>query len=124
MEFKIEFDADAVMRKLEGALNRARDLETTMPSEFSTWQEADMGRRQAKTDTPDAMTAATTIRPRGRASLLPRRRRYLLGRRPPQPILVRTTRRGTRRPILRPELLEMLHDRMRTLLRETFARWD
>jgi hypothetical protein len=109
MNIEISFDASRVLARLDDAIARGQDMHDTMPAEFSAWQEEDMGRRQADTQTPHADTVSTIIKPRGRG-------------RPPRRVGSRR-RPGQKPPILRPELKIKLQERMRALLKRTFAPW-
>jgi hypothetical protein len=117
MNIEISFDADRVVGKLEAALARAEGLRQAMPEEFSTWQETDMNRRRAETIVTDPSTAYMVIPRRGRKLIVSRGR--VVRRQRPQII----RRRVRAPPILRPELYELLRQRMSALLIKTFAAW-
>ena len=124
MDIQITIDSESVIRKLDGALRRAEELRETMPAELTAWQEQDMGRSRPNTSVPDAQTAVTTIWPRARQMSTPRRRRrsQLLRQRRPRPVLGGNAARVlSRRPILRPELLVTLRERMAELLGNAFS---
>jgi hypothetical protein len=118
--FDLEFDAKPLEQKFAQMAAKLEALPTAIASQLTDWQTEDMKRKYPNTDLQDNV-AATTIWPRSRlelAEVAPRR-------------LVRTMRRRTRelrqgrlppgqrvstRPILRPALLEQLHERMIALL--------
>ena len=124
MDIQITVDHERVVAKLDEALSRIEGLRESMPAELTAWQEQDMGRSRANTSVPDAKTAVTTIWPRVRQMSTPRRRRrsQLLRQRRPRPVLGGNAARVlSRRPILRPELLVTLRERMAELLGNAFS---
>ena len=115
MEIQVTLlDAERLTRRLEDMLERAEGLRTEMPAEFATWQEVDMNRRRADVQAPDPDSVYTIILPRGREPYRATSQRTQRFRR---------TRQSTRKPILRPELKDALDERMRELLKKTFAPW-
>jgi hypothetical protein len=92
-----------------------------MPQELESWQREDMHRHFPNTDTPNYVTAETSIWPRSRtyekthrAFSLPRRLQRPLS---PRPRLIGATGKpGSERPILRPELFDKLCSRMAELM--------
>ena len=124
MEIQITFDSASVKRTIDDALSGIEGLRETMPAELTDWQEQDMGRSRPNTSAPDAQTAETLIWPRARQigayGVRRPRPRLLRARRQPQPGGSAATVH-VRRPILRPELLTLLRERMRELLGKTFT---
>jgi hypothetical protein len=96
-----------------------------MPSEMLAWQSQDMRRKYPHQETPDSNTVETTVWPRSRRSAERRQKAKAQAAagiarvRPPR--LVQPKIRmgsGLRRPILRPELIQRLHERMIALLQD------
>jgi hypothetical protein len=123
---------------LEIEINNAEELSKTLgsmieqikllgseglPNELTAWQVEDMRRRYPHTETPDDKTATTEIYPRSRLSDDRRRQR----RQPRVRILAKPRGAGrqsahSNRPILRPELLTKLVERMDALM-QTALKW-
>lgn len=93
-----------------------------IPQGLETWQRDEMRRHYPNTETPDFVSAATTIWPRSRSYEKTHRERALpqrLKRRSlsAHPRLIGATGRpGSYRPILRPELFDGLCSRMFDLM--------
>jgi len=80
-----------------------------VPAELTTWQTDDMNRKNPITDVINPTTAETRIWPRGRTVRQLSTRQRIMSR--------RVMRQPGKRPILRPELFNMLRERMKLLLR-------
>jgi hypothetical protein len=121
--FEVKIDGiDALTAKISKMADQITALQHTMPQELESWQREDMKRKypNMQVDTANSETVATTyIWPRSRqpSKNKPRfqgPRQHLPVKRGP---VVRSNR-----PILRAELLQKLHDRMLTLVKEA-AKW-
>ena len=126
MPFTVEVDAAGVLKQLDALTKNIGGLEQQMPVEFFNWQAEDMHRHYPKVE--DAGNSASTlIHPRStrKRSRLKARLKSLVGG--GQPVRRRVVIRrpavvGAHRPILRPELYELLKKRMHDMLMET-AKW-
>jgi hypothetical protein len=98
---KIDVDVSRVEARLDKMVNQVREFGTTgMPAELMSWQVEDIHRRYPHVDTPDAVTAEMHMETHTH-----------------QLVTVRSSRGGSRRairhrPVLRPELLVKLCERM------------
>jgi hypothetical protein len=111
MNIEVRFDGARLVEQLDAMIARGESMSEELPAEFSAWQEQDMGRRQADTQRVDSERVSTLL---------------WNGPRPGRPKPVARDRRGAppiKRPVLRPELSDMLNERMRELLKRTFAPW-
>ncbi len=105
----IEFDLDVsgAQRRLELMAQRIAEFgKSDVPAELTAWQVEDMHRKYPNTETPDDRTAETDIWPTSRLALTKERRKVIVWH----------------RPILREELRDRLHLRMRALM-EDKLRW-
>ena len=117
MEFRSISDLEA----------RLSELTEAVPAELTAWQLEDMHRRAPHTEV-DGNTAFTLIQPPPRSKRKPKpepRSFYLRrGRAPkPKPEEEPPKPRTSKRPILRPELLNKLRARMQVLLARTVTPW-
>jgi hypothetical protein len=117
MIFEVSFDAARVLSRLDDAIASAEGMRDALPAEFSAWQEEDVNRRQADTNVPDPSRVYTVFHAR------PPKRPAPIRRQKPPRVVRRRPRVATPAPILRPELQAMLQERMRALLKRTFAPW-
>jgi hypothetical protein len=112
----ISLDVSGLIARLEAMTKKLEEFPKHMAQELTDWQTEDMSRRFPNTETPDENTVETDIWPTSR--LVERdqkkiekiiRARKKVGK----PLVVR---RGSQRPILRPELYEKLVKRMDELM--------
>lgn len=100
-----------------------------IPQELEAWQRDDMRRRFPKVETPNYVSATTTVWPRSRTyeqrhrerPLLQRLRRRALTARPRLVGAGGGKPGGSQRPILRPELFAKLHVRMADIMKRKLA---
>jgi len=133
--FEVTVDSDALQKTLDDSVESLKSLAPGMGDashinqQFVEWQEADMRRQYANLTIVDDMKAMTKIWPRSRLSVQRR-----TGRKPGRPAGRRKiaapliVSKGqvvhtSQRPILRPELMTQLCDRMRQMLGEAVT-WE
>jgi hypothetical protein len=112
--FEILIETQAAEDRITKMMNKLQVV--PIPAELTAWQREDMKRQRPSTETLNPTAARTVIYPRARKHLLIKR-----APRRVKPLLRGKTTRikqpaGHKRPILRPELFEILCVRMRELL--------
>jgi hypothetical protein len=120
MPFEVKVEADALLKQFDDVQTRINEMYTGLPQVFLDWQREDMNR---KYPTIDAQTGrqmssewsvTTLIYPRSRRARTsgPNNKGKATNRKPQRRVV------GTKRPILRPVLVDQLFDRMKRLCRE------
>jgi len=105
------------LKQFDELLKNAADLDTETSTTLFNWQAEDMHRHFPKVE-GSGLSVSTTIYPR---SQLPRRKNLTGGnsvRRRSNIAAGRGTSSGSHRPILRPELFDMLKQRMIDMIKE------
>jgi hypothetical protein len=110
--FVIEVDSASAEQRIAGMVENVTTMPDKIADELVAWQREDMNRKYPNIARPDPWSAVTLIWPRSRLSM----RRDAQRRRGIRRLLI------SRRPILRPELIEALHERMRGRLREIVSK--
>lgn len=126
---KIDFDQSALLKKIDDWSDRFSNTATDMENELMSWQLDDMNRNMPNVERESQQTVATKIFARGRRAI---RRFGLRPRGRPRgsrarAVVIRPEREArpitmTSRPILRPELMDILTDRMRILI-QSAMKW-
>jgi hypothetical protein len=120
MPFEIEWDgANEVLQKFADLETRIVNLDTELPNTFMNWQRDDMHRHFPKVE-GGGLTCSTEIFPRSR---LPHQRGKGSGKATRRRARVAAGRPGAHRPILRPELFDMLRQRMIAMC-EAALKWQ
>jgi len=112
MAFEVKVDSEKLLSQFEDMQKRVSELDQKLPQVFLDWQRDDMHRQFPKVDEHTGLSVTTLVYPRSRRS-----RPYQPGKKGVKRNAPRR-RIGTKRPILRPELVEQLFDRMKQMCRE------
>jgi hypothetical protein len=112
MPFEVKVDSENLLKQFEDMQKRVSELDQKLPQVFLDWQTEDMHRQFPKVDEQSGLSVTTLVYPRSRKS-----RPYIPGRKGPRRNAPRRVA-GGKRPILRPELVEQLFDRMKEMCRE------
>jgi hypothetical protein len=109
--------ADRIVQRIESMQQKIEALGNKgVPDEFVLWQRQDMKRRFPKIEPEGAMAYFTMVYPRSRRPKTQRKKTTTLIRSSTPRRQPRRVRSSSNRPILRPELLDRLRERMRLLL--------
>jgi hypothetical protein len=111
---------EALAQKLQVYYAHVEKIKREWPEEVTKWQLEDMHRRYPNTTTSEAndtVTAETDVWPRSRLEVSPSGHAPQKGPRQAKPRIGRGIIHSNR-PVLRPELLQKLKDRMMALGRE------
>ena len=120
MPFEIKVDADQCLKQFDELIKSVADLDGETAETFTAWQRDDMHRKFPKVE-GSGLSVSTTIYPR---SQLPRRKNLTGGksvRRRSAIAAGRPNASGQHKPILRPELLDQLKERMIAMVKEAFT---
>jgi hypothetical protein len=113
MSFQITIETQAAEAQLQKMIDTLKVV--PVAKELTAWQAEDMRRRYPETEEINPVTAMTVIYPRSRG---PKR---MKPRVPGKPVLrrgkaTRIAKPSSNRPILRPELVDKLQERMNAML--------
>jgi hypothetical protein len=108
----VDLESSGFLKKLEDMQRDLRHFPQQMADEFATWQRDDMHRKHPSVHRVSRRRFRTIIRPHSQKEMLRRHRALVRAHRrhkagPP---------RWSTRPILRPELLQLLQERMHDLI--------
>jgi hypothetical protein len=106
MGFEILIETWAIEERIEKM--QAKLQVVPVPAELTAWQTEDMNRKHPITEVINPTTAETRIWPRGRTTRQLRTRQRIISR--------RVQRMPGKRPILRPELFNVLRARMNLMM--------
>jgi hypothetical protein len=113
MPFEVKVDSEKLLQQFEDMQKRVGELDQKLPQVFLDWQSEDMNRKFPKVDEQNGLSVTTYVYPRSRKS-----RPYIPGQKGPKRKNAPRRVAGGKRPILRPELVEQLFDRMKEMCRE------
>lgn len=119
MTFSIEVDDTKLLRNIDGMLQNLKGLEHQLPQTFLEWQHEDMNRKWPFIHNQTGLSVTTLIYPRSRTW---GQRNKGRGIRQVARARVRR-RRGGKKPILRPELVTVLMQRMLDMLKRA-VKWQ
>jgi hypothetical protein len=111
--FEVTVESEKLLQQFDDMQKRVTDLEQELSRVFLDWQREDMNRKFPKINEQNGLSVTTYVYPRSRlkrtkrGSGTPRKRARIAAGRP-----------GAKRPILRPELVEQLFERMTEMCRE------
>jgi hypothetical protein len=111
--FEVKVESEKLLQQFEDMQKRVTELDQKLPEVFLDWQREDMNRKYPKVDEHSGLSVTTLVYPRSRR---PRTSKPSKGKSTTRKQARRVT--GTTRPILRPELVEQLFDRMKEMCRE------
>jgi hypothetical protein len=113
MAFEVKVESEKLLQQFEDMQKRVTDLDQQLPNVFLDWQREDMNRKYPKVDEQSGLSVTTLVYPRSR-------RKRVSNPNTGKPKERKAPRRviGTKRPILRPELVEQLFDRMKEMCME------
>jgi len=106
MSFEILIETWAIEERVEKMASKLQVV--PVPAELTAWQTDDMNRKNPITEVINPTAAETRIWPRGRTTRQLSARQRIVSR--------RVTRMPGKRPILRPELFNMLRERMKQMM--------
>jgi hypothetical protein len=116
MPFEVKVESEKLLQQFEDMQKRVTELNQKLPDVFLDWQREDMNRKFPKVDEQGELSVTTLVYPRSRR------------KRVSKPGGGKSTKRkqprritGTKRPILRPELVEQLFKRMVEMCKEAIA---
>jgi hypothetical protein len=112
MPFEVKVESEALLQQFEDMQKRVTGLEQELPDVFLDWQREDMNRKFPKIDEQSGLSVTTLVYPRSRKTRVSRSKGKSTTRKPARRVS------GSTRPILRPELVEQLFERMVTMCRE------
>jgi hypothetical protein len=112
MAFEVKVESEKLLQQFDDMQKRVTELGQKLPEVFLAWQRDDMKRKFPTVDEHSGLEVTTYVYPRSRKS-----RPYQpgSGKKPKRNVLRRI---GGVRPILRPELVEQLFDRMKEMCGE------
>jgi hypothetical protein len=113
--FEVKVESEQLLQQFGDMQKRVTDLEQELPRVFLEWQREDMNRKYPKVDQQSGLSVTTYVYPRSR---LKRRRKSGGGKETRKRARIAAGRPGAQRPILRPELVEQLFERMTEMCRE------
>ncbi|MBT1509413.1 hypothetical protein KIP88_02765 [Bradyrhizobium sp. SRL28] len=114
MPFEVKVESEKLLQQFEDMQKRVSELDQKLPDVFLDWQREDMNRKFPKIDEQAGLSVTTLVYPRSRKPRINAPGGGKGGRRKQ----ARRRVSGGRRPILRPELVEQLFDRMKEMCRE------
>jgi len=115
MPFETKVESENLLKQFDDMQKRVLELDQKLPTVFLDWQRDDMHRKYPKVDEQNNLSVTTLVYPRSR------RKRVSTGGKKGTGTTRKPARRvkGAARPILRPELVEQLFDRMAEMCRES-----
>lgn len=113
MPFEVTVESEKLLQQFEDMQKRVSELDQMLPDVFLEWQREDMNRKFPKVDEKSGLSVTTYVYPRSRRK---RVRKSSGGKSTVRKQARRVT--GTARPILRPELVEQLFERMKKMCEE------
>jgi hypothetical protein len=112
--FEVKVESEALLRQFEDVQKRVEGLDQKLPDVFLQWQRDDMKRSYPNISAHNTLSVTTHVYPRSRRVRVSKSRSGG-GKKQPR----RQGRRlGSKRPILRPELVVKLFARMSAMCRE------
>jgi hypothetical protein len=118
MPFEVKVESEKLLQQFGDMQQRVLGLEQQLPAVFLDWQREDMNRRYPKVNEQHGLSVTTYVYPRSRRKRPPR------GRGPKKKRILRAAvPSGLKRPILRPELVDKLFERMTEMCREAI-KWQ
>ena len=112
MPFEVKVESEKLLQQFDDMQKRVAGLEQELPDVFLAWQREDMNRKFPKIDEQSGLSVTTLVYPRSRKKRISRSKGKSTTRKPARRVS------GPTRPILRPELVEQLFERMVTMCRE------
>jgi hypothetical protein len=117
--FEVKVESEKLLKQFDDMQKRVTELNEKLPDVFLDWQREDMHRKFPKIDEQSGLSVTTLVYPRSRKPRIKASGGGKSGKRKQ----ARRRVTGTTRPILRPELVEQLFDRMKEMCREAIE-WD
>jgi len=111
--FEVKVESEKLLQQFDDMQKRVADLHQKLPDVFLEWQGEDMNRKYPKIDEQQPLSVTTFVYPRSR-----RVRTKQSRSKPPRRVSRSGSSGGGKRPILRPELVEMLFKRMTEMCKE------
>lgn len=115
MPFEVKVESEKLLQQFDDMQKRVTGLEQELPQVFLEWQREDMNRKFPKINEQSGLSVTTYIYPRSR---LKRIKKSSSGKETRKRARVAAGRAGAKRPILRPELVEQLFERMTEMCKE------